>query len=575
MTQLEQQDIDVDALMRQIRSEIASRAPYAPGHDQWASGSHRPGVVYGDASLPERVALPRLPESAGIIARKPAYAISDFLDYHDEDFVCNAYRGLLGREPDAEGASRFLAKLRSGLLAKVEILGRLRFSPEGRAGAVPVSGLLIPFGLRTLRRIPVLGHVLGIFQYVLRLPGIVRNLERLESVVFLHRMEMRHGINAIEGEIEVALQRIQEVTADHINVTVATIAEGLASKVERPEMKMLAQGKADLAQFNALAEKSRAVERELRALVEALDQRVAEHPPRAVVIEAIAAATAAKADAGRVDASLAVVGKQLLNYRQNLLEQERRLGILLEEASKRLPAPLDAKQLDAMEDEQRHLYDGFYVSFEETFRGTRKDIKQRVEIYLPYIRAVGAGTATAPVLDIGCGRGEWLELLQENGLKALGVDMNRITTADCRARGLEVTEADGLNHLRGLPENSLGAVTAFHMIEHVRFGQMILLFDEVRRVLKPGGVAIFETPNPENLIVGACSFYNDPTHQRPLPPEPMQFVLNNRGFTRVEILRLHPRTDIPPPIEEADGLRAEIIERLYGHRDYALIGYRS
>jgi len=566
MAQLEHPDIDVNALMRQIRTEIASRATPTRRHDHGSSEAYRPGVVDDGAFMPERVALSRLPESAGVIARKPAYALSDFLDYHDEDLVCNAYRGLLGREPDAEGASRFLAKLRSGTLAKVEILGRIRFSPEGRAGAVPVSGLLVPFGLRTLRRVPVIGHVLGIFQYVLRLPGIVRNHERLETVVFQHRLETRREVNAIEGEIEAALQRIQAQSADHIRIE---------SDAQLAKLDAVEQSKVDLAQFHALDERSRAVERDLRAIVAVLDQRLAEQPPRAVLMEAITAAAAAKGDAGRIHAELAVVGKQLLDYRQNLLEQERRLGVLLEEAKKHFPAPLDAKLLDTMRDEERHLFDGFYVSFEETFRGTRDDIKRRVEIYLPYVRAVGAGTATAPVLDIGCGRGEWLEVLSESRLVGRGVDMNRITTADCRMRSLDVIEADCLDYLRARPANSLGAVTAIHVIEHIPFRQLIMLFDEVRRVLRPGGIAIFETPNPENVLVGACSFYNDPTHQRPLPPEPTQFVLEHRGFTRVEILRLHPRTDIPPPVEETDGLRTEIIERFYGHQDYALMGYKS
>jgi O-antigen chain-terminating methyltransferase len=99
------------------------------------------------------------------------------------------------------------------------------------------------------------------------------------------------------------------------------------------------------------------------------------------------------------------------------------------------------------------------------------------------------------------------------------------------------------------------------------------LFDEVLRVLKPGGVAIFETPNPENLVVGACTFWYDPTHQQPLPPEPMRFILDNRGFARIEILRLHPSTDMATT-DAPNELSAAIAERFYGPRDYALIGYK-
>jgi O-antigen chain-terminating methyltransferase len=217
--------------------------------------------------------------------------------------------------------------------------------------------------------------------------------------------------------------------------------------------------------------------------------------------------------------------------------------------------------------------DGFYVSFEDAFRGTREDIKRRVEVYLPYVREAGAGVAKAPVLDIGCGRGEWLELLNDNGLTASGVDLNRVAAAHCRERGLVVAEADALDYLRGVETASIGAVTAIHVIEHLPFRQLMCLFDEVLRVLKPGGVAIFETPNPENLVVGACTFWYDPTHQQPLPPEPMRFILDNRGFARIEILRLHPSTDMATT-DAPNELSAAIAERFYGPRDYALIGYK-
>jgi len=591
----ENQDLDVDALMRQIRTEIAGRASRAPASGQGTSGTNRPGTGARGAFDGERVTLSRLAETAAAIPRKVEYAVNEFLNYHDEDFVRNAYRGMLGREPDAEGARRFLVMLRTGDFAKVEILGRIRFSPEGRAAAVRVTGLLVPFALRTLRRIPVLGHGLGIIQYILRLPNIVRNHERLEAVVFLHQLEMRRGVNAIDAEIEAALQRSQDlivgssdaiegkITA-HESATHASlnrVAERLDSmttrvavKIDRPEIAALEQRiqsegdlrraqlttqletlerriqsetNAKLTHVEAVTKKINAELPALRSLVDALEKWTSEQPTGALLRETIEVAAAAKAHAGRI----------------------------AEDFSKRPPGILKAGQSAAVRNERDHLFDGFYVSFEDTFRGTREDIKQRVEVYLPYVREAGAGTAKAPVLDIGCGRGEWLELLNENGLAASGVDLNRVAAAHCRERGLVVAEADGLDYLRGLKTASIGAVTAIHVIEHIPFRELMFLFDEVRRVLKPGGVAIFETPNPENLIVGACNFWYDPTHQQPLPPEPMRFILDNRGFTRVEILRLHPSTDMSPSTEVPNELPALIAERFYGPQDYALIGYKS
>src|SRR5262249_47800542 len=157
---------------------------------------------------------------------------------------------------------------------------------------------------------------------------------------------------------------------------------------------------------------------------------------------------------------------------------EHRTNTLLEEARRRLPAPFTAEQTRKLADEGQHNLDALYVAFEDQFRGTREDIKDRLKVYVPYLLESGLGTADMPVLDLGCGRGEWLELLGDEGLHARGVDMNRALLHQCRERGLDVVEGDALAYLRGLPDNSLGAVTGFHIIEHLPFDVLINLFDE-------------------------------------------------------------------------------------------------
>src|SRR5262249_31917377 len=157
-----------------------------------------------------------------------------------------------------------------------------------------------------------------------------------------------------------------------------------------------------------------------------------------------------------------------------------------------------------------------YVAFEDQFRGTREDIKKRCRVYLPIIQDAGVGADEMPILDLGCGRGEWLELLQDEGLQARGLDINPLLVEACRKRGLEVVEGDMIAFLRTLPDASVGGITGFHIIEHVPLEILINVLDETVRVLKPGGLAIFETPNPQNILVGSCNFYIDPTHRRPL-----------------------------------------------------------
>jgi SAM-dependent methyltransferase len=214
--------------------------------------------------------------------------------------------------------------------------------------------------------------------------------------------------------------------------------------------------------------------------------------------------------------------------------------------------------------------DAFYVSFEDRFRGPREEIKKRVEIYVPVIRKAHAGRREAPVLDVGCGRGEWLELLKEHKLEASGVDINSAMLAQCRERKLEVAHADAIAHLRTLPDRSLGAVTGFHIIEHLELEVLMDLVAETIRVLVPGGVAIFESPNCKNLVVGATNFNVDPTHRNPVFPETAQFMLSIHGFEKVELKYLAPVEAVR--FEGKDRQATVLNELLYGPQDFAVIG---
>lgn len=266
----------------------------------------------------------------------------------------------------------------------------------------------------------------------------------------------------------------------------------------------------------------------------------------------------------------------LIDYlKSGLVTQERRVSILLEELRREVTAGEgeegSAEKLAAVPD----ILDPLYLAFENQFRGTREEIRARLLEYVPLIRAAGAGTADRELLDIGCGRGEWLEILRDEGLVAGGLDLNHVLVEECRAKGFEVAEQDALSHLRSLPDNSLGAITAFHVIEHLDFDERIALFDESVRVLKPGGVAFFETPNPRNLLVGGCNFWADPTHLRPLYPETQQFLMEYRGFCNVELLFLHPHEgEQRLPEEEAPQLASRLNEVLSCARDYTIVGYK-
>ncbi len=212
-----------------------------------------------------------------------------------------------------------------------------------------------------------------------------------------------------------------------------------------------------------------------------------------------------------------------------------------------------------------------YDAFEAEFRGDAKVIGQRAEVYLPVVRSVSAGIPSYPILDIGCGRGEWLQLLNAQGLTAKGVDSSRAFVEKVRALGLDVEEAEAVYYLTRAADDSAGAVTAFHIVEHLKINELIALIREAYRVIRPGGVVILETPNPENIVVGSCSFYNDPTHRRPIPPPTLSFYLRHAGFSNVTVTSLAPLNLVEGPVSES---LKPIVDRFNMGQDYAAIGYK-
>ena len=181
----------------------------------------------------------------------------------------------------------------------------------------------------------------------------------------------------------------------------------------------------------------------------------------------------------------------------------------------------------------------FYRAFEERYRGSRELIKSRLEAYSPFVAPLAALYPGAAAIDLGCGRGEWLELMTEKGFASSGVDLDEGMLAACRERGLNVETADALTSLRSHADASVALVSAFHLVEHLPFDEVQSLIAEAHRVLLPGGLLIMETPNPENLIVGTRSFYLDPSHVKPIPPLLLDFMVEYAAFPRHTVVRLH------------------------------------
>lgn len=215
--------------------------------------------------------------------------------------------------------------------------------------------------------------------------------------------------------------------------------------------------------------------------------------------------------------------------------------------------------------------DSFYHQLENRFRGSRADIKDRLRIYLPDVEAAVIRTGDKPVLDIGCGRGEWLELLSEAGLRAFGVDTNPVQIDDVDGAKLDIRCGDARQLLVDQADNSLAVITAHHLIEHLPFEEVAFITREAERVLAPGGLLIYETPNPRNILVGASSFYNDPTHRHPVTESVLQVLFESTGFHPVEMRPLHSHERLAE-FQNRPGFDAELAHILFGPQDLAALG---
>lgn len=211
------------------------------------------------------------------------------------------------------------------------------------------------------------------------------------------------------------------------------------------------------------------------------------------------------------------------------------------------------------------------VYFQARFGGTEEVIREQSESF------VDLYSGRERVLDLGCGRGIFLQLLKDRGIGGYGVDMDERMVAQCRDRGLEVFTADAQAHLESLPAGSIDGVYARHLAEHVLPGDLVAILRALRRALQPGAPVVFVTPNAASLSVTGHSFWLDPGHLRPIPPELFQFYLEVEGFTRVDIRTFAPNEtrlneDLGDPRVREN---VRLLNRtLFGDRDYAVVGFQ-
>jgi len=214
--------------------------------------------------------------------------------------------------------------------------------------------------------------------------------------------------------------------------------------------------------------------------------------------------------------------------------------------------------------------DNFFVALGDRFRGSPELITERLKAYLPLLSDVGIN---GPALDLGCGRGECLELMREADIAAVGVEHNRSLLEACSGKNLNAIEADLTVFLKQSPAEHWQLITAFHVIEHLGWPEWLTFLREIYGALCPDGLAIVETPNPGNVVTAAHLFHLDPTHRHPIPAPLLELAAREVGFDRIDIMPLHADSEAAGRLVAA-GTSPEIVDRLFGAQDYALVARR-
>lgn len=444
----------------------------------------------------------------------------------DESFVRLLYLSLLGREPDPAGAAGLHQQLQAGV-RRTRLIAQIAGSAEARMhnSHLPGRGLALPVNRLAARLQATPLRPFG--RLIERLYSQWRHLRLALNGQGLRRLGQQHeyGITQLHQRLDSDIPHLHQRLDDELGF--------------------------------------------LRLRLRQIEQQQARQGARLVLGEEQLA---------RQRDSLNLQGRGQQASAERLDEQRReldllrvRLNLLMQRPPQEAPPAGAAPQAEPAADPLlAERLDAYYVAFEDAHRGSEAEIRRRLQPYLDCLPLLPAQILDLPMLDIGCGRGEWLRLLGEQGFTAIGVDLNRAMVEHCRAQGLDAHHRDALAWLQGQPDASCALISAFHVVEHLPFEVLFRLLEEARRVLAPGGVLIFETPNPENVLVGSHTFYHDFSHRNPVTPSSLQFLVGYHGFAVDRLLRLNP---YPPEARVAGA--TPVAERVNGHfcgpQDYGIV----
>ena len=409
------------------------------------------------------------------------------LSYEDETFVDNAYRLILGREPDSPGRESYLNKLRNSILCKEEVICALRFSREGRLKKSKIEGFLRALIITVIWRIPVISTLVKTAIFIITGPGYKQE--------FLQKQKaLEEKCENIQSRYQRQFEKIEQQFLANQTVTRETL--------EKLEQQFLTNQTVTRETFEKLEQQFSGNRELLEKNIEQAKQQLAER-------------------LDFFDSQLCFVKRALLTKPEGKNSQ--------------LTQGLNVKEIIGDRRVEREgLINSLYLAFEDTYRGSENLVSERLSVYLPYVERCLSRATSISALDLGCGRGEWLHLLKNLGILGIGLDCNPLAVAHCQDKGINVKFGEANAGLQEIDDESLDLITAFHLIEHLSVDNFYGLLIEIVRVLKPGGQVFLETPNPANILVSSYDFYRDPSHQQPVHPDTLRFLLHSFGCSEVK-----------------------------------------
>ncbi len=462
-------------------------------------------------------------------------AFEELYKLDNDKFVDALYRKVLLRVPDEPGRIHTLESLKQGM-SKNDITFNFLVSEEALIKGVEVR----QFKINEIDAKRLLG---------------IENDEYFVKTAYIAIL----GRSAEPGGLSVYLEKLRNGELDRVNVicSLKSSAEGMQnetiitglykSRIKRKAKQALIKTPllGEMIRYRELTRKLKKQNDELRHDLQIANERI-----------------------NNTEARLNDCDNRNHNLNVSILEADRKID------------DLSTKYLvDKIQEQKKHtLTTGVaYKEYEDKMRGSREEIIERLKIYDSVFRNVKQNNGDRiNALDLGCGRGEWLELAENQyGVHALGVDMDSSMLVDCEKNGLRYVNANLVDYIKNAASNSVDIISLFQVAEHLEVSLLDEVLHECYRVLRRGGAIIVETPNPENMIIGACNFYFDPTHVTKLPPALLKIFVEGTGMKNAEIVRMHPYGAIKCDDSIDTDATKQLASFFNNYADYAVIAYKE